>query len=222
MKRPSAKLGAIALTLLFSQASIARACETALLLAIDVSNSVDIAEYRLQVDGLADALLDPEISEALLQGEVMLSVMQWSGETDQRMSLPWTQMRSDTDIARFAAAARALPRDFIQSNTAPGNAIRYALAQFADVAQCTRHIIDVSGDGPENAGSGTAAARRTAERQGVMINGIAIESMGLSITQFYRRNVITQYGFVITARRHTDYPRAIREKIKRELARVTG
>jgi Ca-activated chloride channel family protein len=200
----------------------ARACETALLLAIDVSNSVDVGEYRLQVDGMADALLDPEIVDALLQGQVTLSVMQWSGENDQRISLPWTQMRTEADVFAFSKAARNLKRDFIQSNTAPGNAIRFALDQFSAVGHCNRHVIDVSGDGAANAGSGTAAARRDAERRGVMINGIAIESLGVSITQFYLRNVVTQYGFVITARRHTDYPRAIREKIIRELSRVTG
>jgi len=212
----------IAAALALGAALPARACETALLLSIDVSNSVDVGEYRLQIDGLADALLDPEIRDALLQGQVMLSVMQWSGETDQEISLPWTQMRSEADIVAFSTAARNLPRAFIQSNTAPGNAIRAAMQQFDAVPQCNRHVLDVSGDGAANAGTGTAAARRAAERRGVIINGIAIESIGISITQYYRRNIITQYGFVITARRHTDYPRAIREKIKRELTRVTG
>jgi Ca-activated chloride channel family protein len=202
--------------------ALGRACETALLLSVDVSNSVDVGEYRLQVDGMADALLDPEIRDALLQGQVMLSVMQWSGEDDQQISLPWTQMRSEADILAFSQAARNLKRAFIQSNTAPGNAIRHAITQFERVPQCIRHVLDVSGDGAANAGTGTAAARRAAEQRGIMINGIAIESLGVSITQYYRRNVITQYGFVITARRHSDYPRAIREKIKRELTRVTG
>jgi len=192
------------------------------MLSVDVSNSVDFGEYRLQIDGMADALLDPEIRDALLQGQVMLSVMQWSGEDDQLISLPWTQMRTEADIAAFSQAARNLPRAFIQSNTAPGDAILFAIEQFRAVSQCNRHVLDVSGDGSANAGTGTAAARREAERRGVMINGIAIESLGVSITQFYLRNVVTQYGFVITARRHNDYPRAIREKIKRELTRVTG
>lgn len=200
----------------------ARACETALLLAIDVSNSVDPGEYRLQVDGTADALLDPEVREAILLGEVTLSVMQWSGETDQEMSIPWTTLRTEADIAAFSDRVRNMRRAFIQSNTAPGDAIRFALAQMGQVAGCTRRIIDISGDGAQNAGSGTPAARREAERLGVTINGIAIESIGVSITQFYLRSVVTQHGFVVTARRHTDYPRAIKEKIKRELARVTG
>jgi Ca-activated chloride channel family protein len=200
----------------------ARACETALLLAVDVSNSVDVAEYRLQADGMADAFLDPEVREAILQGEVMLSVMQWSGEDDQEMSIPWTTLRTEAEITAFAERARGLRRAFIQSNTAPGDAIAYALRQMGAAVHCTRRIIDISGDGPENAGRPTALARREAERLGVMINAIAIESIGVSTTQYYLRNVVTRQGFVVTARRHADYARAIREKIKRELARVTG
>jgi Ca-activated chloride channel family protein len=200
----------------------ARACETALLLAIDVSNSVDPAEYRLQTDGTADALLDPEVREALLRGPVMLSVMQWSGEDDQEMSIPWTEIRSGADIAAFSKAARDMRRAFIQSNTAPGDAILHALRQMGQVVHCKHRIIDISGDGSANAGSETAAARREAERLGVTINGIAIEAIGVAITQYYLRQLVTQHGFVITARRHSDYPRAIREKIIRELAQVTG
>ncbi|MGI1661689.1 DUF1194 domain-containing protein [Palleronia sp. KMU-117] len=200
----------------------ARACETALLLAVDVSNSVDVAEYRLQADGMAEAFLDPEVREAILQGEVMLAVMQWSGEADQEMSIPWTTLRTEAEITAFAERARGLRRAFIQSNTAPGDAIAFALGQMGAAAHCTRRIIDISGDGPENAGRPTAAARREAERLGVMINAIAIESIGVSTTQYYLRNVVTRAGFVVTARRHGDYARAIREKIKRELARVTG
>jgi len=97
-----------------------------------------------------------------------------------------------------------------------------AFESMADAPACARRIIDISGDGPENAGSPTGPARRAAERAGVLINAIAIEAIGVSTTQYYLRNVVTSAGFVLTARRHTDYPRAIREKIKRELARVTG
>jgi Ca-activated chloride channel family protein len=219
MRRRSVLSAAVALALATLPA---RACETALLLAIDVSNSVDPAEYRLQVDGMADALLDPGVRDAILQGEVRLSVVQWSGAAEQELSIPWTTLRTEGEIDAFAARARALDRAFIQSNTAPGDAILFALDQMPAVAACTRRIIDISGDGPENAGSPTGPARRAAERAGVLINAIAIEAIGVSTTQYYLRNVVTSAGFVLTARRHTDYPRAIREKIKRELARVTG
>ena len=80
------------------------------------------------------------------------------------------------------------------------------------VADCKRRVIDVSGDGTPNAGSEVRAARLAAERAGVTINGIAIEGMGLAITTFFDRAVITTDGFVMTARGHREYPRAIRAK----------
>lgn len=200
----------------------AAACDTALLLTIDVSNSIDVAEYRLQTDGMADAVLDAEVSDALIQGQTAVAVMQWSGVDRQEMSIPWQHLRSVADVQAFAAAARTMPRAFVMSDTAPGDAILYALDQFANAPQCDRQVIDISGDGTPNAGSDTRLAARIAERQGVTINGIAIESMGIAITNFFNRSVITRDGFVITARRHLDYPRAIREKILREVARVFG
>lgn len=212
--------GAIAAFALTTTQAIA--CDTALLLTIDVSNSIDVAEYRLQTDGMADAVLDAEASEALIQGQVAVAVMQWSGVGRQEVSIPWRQMRSLAEVQDFSVEARTMPRAFVMSDTAPGDAILFALDQFADAPQCNRQVIDISGDGTPNAGSDTRSASREAERRGVTINGIAIESMGVAITGFFTRAVITRDGFVITARRHRDYPRAIREKILREVSRIFG
>ena len=203
-------------------ATPAQACDTALLLTIDVSNSIDVAEYQLQTDGMADALLDDEIAEALIQGQVAVAVIQWSGEGRQEVSIPWRHLRTPGDVRTFSQDARAMPRAFVMSDTAPGDAILFALDYLTVAPTCTRQVIDISGDGTPNAGSDTATAARLAERRGVTINGIAIESMGLAITNFFSRQVVTRDGFVITARRHLDYPRAIREKILREVSRVFG
>jgi Ca-activated chloride channel homolog len=208
--------------LLLSLAAPLSACETALLLAIDVSNSVDEAEYRLQIDGLADALSDPEVADIIVGSQAALLVMQWSGTDRQEISLPWTRLTTPAAVAEFALATRLVPRAFRLSDTAPAEAMRFALDQFADVGDCERHVIDVSGDGTPNAGGDTRLAQREAERQGVTINGIAIESMGLAITGFYRRGIATTDGFVMTARGHREYPQAIREKLIRELARIVG
>ncbi|AGI68782.1 DUF1194 family protein [Octadecabacter antarcticus 307] len=203
-------------------AAPAWACDTALLLTIDVSNSIDTVEYRLQADGMADAVLDAEVSEALISGQVAVAVIQWSGVGRQDLSIPWRQLRSVADVQTFAVDARKMPRAFVQSDTAVGDAILFALDQFADAPNCGRQVIDISGDGQPNAGSDTRLASRAAERRGVTINAIAIESMGIAITTFLNRSVITRDGFVITARRHLDYPRAIREKILREVSRIFG
>lgn len=200
----------------------ARACDVALLLMIDVSNSIDVAEYRLQVDGMADAILDPEITDALLQGRIALSVVQWSGADRQDVSIPWVQMRTPADVIGFATRARTMERAFTLSDTAPAEALIFGLSHLERAPACNRRVIDVSGDGTPNAGSDVRGLSRRAERAGVTINGIAIEGLGIAITTFYRRAIITRDGFVITARGHREYPEAIRRKILREISRVLG
>jgi Ca-activated chloride channel family protein len=202
--------------------SAASACETALVLAMDVSNSVDEGEYRLQVDGLADALADPDVIGAILDGGAALAVLQWSGPDQQTVTQPWTLLTTASQIAAFADAARATPRAHRLSGTAPAEALSAALALLATAPPCKRQIIDISGDGTPNAGADPRALRREAELQGVTVNGLAIESLGLAITGFYRSALITADGFVITARDHRDFPRAMRDKLFRELARLLG
>ena len=198
------------------------ACGAALILTIDVSNSVDPAEYRIQVDGMAAALRNPDIVEAMVSQEAAIAVVQWSGKDKQELSIPWTRIRTSLDAARLATAAQLTTRAFTLSDTAPAEAIRFALPLFADVPDCKTKVVDVSGDGTPNAGTDIRNARNLAERMGVTINGIAIESLGLAITNFYKRALITRDGFVITARTHREYPDAIRRKILRELSIVLG
>ncbi len=200
------------------------ACETALLLAIDVSGSIDRAEYLFQTGGLADALNDPEVADALVLGQVALGVVQWSGAGQQAFSLTWKRMLSQDAVDVFADAARNLSRAFDASDTAVGEALGFSVDQFAAVSDCRRRVIDISGDGPLNAGRPVAAERARALRATIDINAIAIEDVGRSIpiTEFYRRYVISSQGFVITARGLSDYPRAIREKLIREIARPLG
>jgi len=212
------------ITALLGAAPPATGCETALLLTIDVSGSIDHAEYLLQTAGLADALGDPAVADVLVLGQVAMAVVQWSGAGQQELSLPWQRMLGPGAVARFAAAARKLDRAFDGSDTAVGDAIGFSVDQFAAVADCRRRVIDISGDGPVNAGVPVATQRGRALGAGIEINAIAIEDVGRSIpiTEFYRRLVITPRGFVLTARGLSDYPRAIREKLIRETARPLG
>jgi Ca-activated chloride channel family protein len=196
----------------------AGACSTALILAIDVSNSIDNGEFRIQTEGLADALEDPAIREELVRGEVALSVIQWSGTAMQEISVPWRRMRTAEDVRALSRAARDLRRAFIMSDTAVGTFIDFALGQFGPVADCRRRVIDISGDGPDNAGTDPTAARRAAERAGVQINALAIEGIGIAITNFYRSRVITRDGFVMTAQGHSTYAETLRRKILREVS----
>lgn len=212
-------LAALCLALL---AAPAPACETALALTMDVSGSIDRGEYRIQTEGLAAALADPEVVEALIDDQVALSVIQWSGVGLQEVAIPWTLMRDPATVAGFAGAVRAMPRAFTASDTAIGDAIAFSIARFAEAPACNRRVIDVSGDGPENAGRNTLLSRREAELAGIIVNGLAIDEIGSPTTAFYSSYVVTRGGFVITARRHQDYARAIRDKLRRELEKPSS
>lgn len=202
----------------------ALACETALVLSIDVSGSIDTGDYRLQAEGLAAALTDPEVAEALVRGQVALAVVQWSGPGQQALTLDWQRMLSPEAVAAYAARAAAMPRAFKGSDTAVGQGLAFALAQFAAVPDCQRRVVDISGDGQENAGFTDAEARAAAQGAGVMVNAIAIEEPGpaFPITAYYRAWVITPGGFVVTARGLQDYAETLRQKLLRELADPIG
>ncbi|EYD77869.1 hypothetical protein Rumeso_00596 [Rubellimicrobium mesophilum DSM 19309] len=197
-------------------------CDTALLLAIDVSNSVDESEYRLQIDGLADALNDPDVSDALVVAQAAVAVLLWSGPREQLAAIPWQQVAEPSDARLLSTRVRALPRPYVRSGTAPAEALLAALDLLAQAPPCGRHVVDVSGDGARNMGGPVARARDDAVAQGVTVNAIAIETVGHGVADFFRDELVTPGGFVMSARGHRDYPRAIREKILRELATPTG
>jgi Ca-activated chloride channel family protein len=201
-------------------ASAAQACDIALVLAMDVSGSVDAGEYGLQVVGLAAALRDPEVQDLATRGRAAMTVLQWSDVGQQVVSIPWTRIHDAGDARALAARVAAMPRAFERGETALGEAITAALAQFPAVRDCAAWVIDVSGDGIENAGFTVGRARAQAIRRGVTINGLAIEDHGPAqpLTQFYERWVVTPGGFVETARGHQDFARAIHRKLIRELA----
>ena len=209
-----------AATAVMVAATPARACETALVLAIDVSNSIDTFEYTIQAEGLAEALRDPLVLESLVTSRVALTVVQWSGPSDQQVSIPWRRIETDEDVLAMADEAEAMPRAVIMANTAIGDTIEFASALFAEVPDCKRKVIDISGDGADNAGTVPEAQRRIAEGRGITINGLAIDPHGLSITNYYRLKVITRNGFVMTAHGHQSYAQTLKEKIRREVAQV--
>lgn len=199
----------------------AQACETALVLAIDVSGSVDPEEYRLQMDGLAWALRDATVRQALIDAQAKVAVLQWSGSSRQAIVAPWTAIRSDADIEALTATVEAAPRAFRHFSTAIGEALTVAAAMLGEVAgECGRQVVDVSGDGPSNEGADVALMRDALVRGGVQINGLAIEIGDPGLTSYYAEHVIGGPGaFVLTARDFADYPRAIRRKLLREVTK---
>lgn len=211
------RIGALLLTL---GSPAAEACDVALVLAIDVSGSVDREEYALQARGLAAALGDPIVSEALVSTKATVALLQWSGEPHQEVTVPWTAIGSHEDVERLRARIVAAPRAFRIYSTGIGEAIRVSIDLFASAPRrCKRRIIDVSGDGPSNEGLEPDALRDLLDAVGVSVNGLAILGSEEGIAEYYRDRVIHGPGaFVEVADGFEDFPRAIRKKLLRELA----
>ncbi len=196
------------------------ACDLALALAVDVSGSVDPHEYRIQMDGLVAGLRDPVVSEALVRGQARLMLTQWSGTSRQHLTLPWTRIDSFEALDGFADRIGQAPRPWRNFSTAIGEALAHVAAQFAEVPDCRRRIIDLSGDGLSNEGQDPRAVHGALRAAGITVNAIAIEQTEPDLTAYYYENVILGDGaFVITANGFADYPAQIRRKLLREVAR---
>lgn len=204
-------------------AAPAAACDLALVLAVDVSGSVDMQEYRIQMDGLAQALRDPVVSEALVRAQAEVMLVQWTGATRQKVSLPWTSMTNFIAVETFAAEVAADPRIWRNYSTAVGEALSFSMQQFEEVAHCTRHLIDLSGDGPSNEGVTPDGHHPALRAAGVTVNAIAIEESEPDLTAYFFENVIVGEGaFVETAIDFDDYPEKIRRKLLREITKQTA
>jgi len=201
-------------------AAPARACGVALLLALDVSASVDGAEYRRQMDGLAAALTDARVVAAVeaQPGGVALAAYEWSGRARQSVIVPWRIVAGTPGLARAASAIAGHPRGSSEFPTAIGFALGYGHTMLRRAPACTRRVLDVSGDGVGNDGFPPASAYRAFDFSGVTVNGLAIRGAEAEVVRFYREEVIRGPGaFVIVADGFDDYARAMREKLLREL-----
>ncbi|WP_170353515.1 DUF1194 domain-containing protein [Ruegeria lacuscaerulensis] len=211
------------IALSFCLASPAMACDLALALAVDVSGSVDSSEYRIQMDGLAAGLRDPIVSEALVRGQARLMLVQWTGASRQKITIPWTNIDSFETLDLFADQVAADPRVWRNFSTAIGEALEMTLSSFDEVATCKRHLIDISGDGTSNEGVEPSEIHEVLRSQGVTVNAIAIEESEPDLTAYFFENVIVGEGaFVVSAAGFEDYPERIRKKLLREVTQQTA
>ena len=208
------------LSVLLLLASPVRACELALMLAVDVSGSVDPQEYRIQMDGLAAALRDGIVADALVEQNAQIALIQWTGSSRQRQTVPWTEMRHHGDVLAMADTIQADPRVWRNFSTAVGEALDVARRAFRAVDHCTKRVIDVSGDGESNEGVDPVTQRALLRADEVTVNAIAIETDDADLTAYFFENVITGPGaFVVTANGFADYPEQIKRKLQRETTR---
>ena len=213
----------LSLLVLVLVAGRALSCDLALVLAVDVSGSVDDKEYRLQMDGLAHALRDGVISEALVRGRAQVMLVQWTGSSRQRITIPWTGLDSFEALEAFADRVADDPRIWRNYSTAIGDALEFVLPAFGQVQHCARQLIDVSGDGQSNEGRSPTDIHQRLKRAGITVNAIAIEASEPDLTAYFYENVIVGEGaFVITASSFDEYPDRIRKKLLREVTRQSA
>jgi hypothetical protein len=196
-------------------------CRLALVLALDVSSSVDAAEYDLQRLGVAAALDAAEVRHAILEGApgfVALAVYEWSGFHQHKLQLDWTRLDSgaaiDTAVAQLAAMARSHD-DF---PTSIGPALGYGVTLLETAPACTRRVIDVSGDGVNNYRYGPREAYKHFPIDGITVNGLVILGDDPSVLGYYGTEVLHGPGaFLVVAEGFDEFHEAMTRKLFREI-----
>jgi hypothetical protein len=199
------------------------AADVALVLAIDVSGSVDDDRFTLQRDGVAAALESDDFAAVLSAGAhqtIEIAVVEWAEE--QNVVLPWTVLHRREDLASLAGRLRRAERSWVHTKTDPGGGIAAATLLFASQpVDADRRVIDVSGDGRQNIGEiATAEARDAAVARDVTVNGLPI-TLGDDphIDDWYRDNVIGGPGaFLVVADGYAAFAAAFRQKLALEVA----
>ena len=235
--------GAVMLACAASQSSAARAAnapvpvDTAVVLAADVSRSIDDEEFALERRGYADAIQSRQLIDAIStgpHGAIALAYVEWAGDGEERVVVDWAVIRNLADARAFAAALTAAPRSYF-GRTAIGAAIDVSFALFAESAfETGRRVIDVSGDGTSNQGRPPTAARDAAVGAGAVINGLAIFNRKAAalggylamhtnppggLAQYYRDNVIGGEGaFVVQIEDFRTFGDAMMRKLVNEIA----
>lgn len=203
-----------------------------LVLAVDVSRSIDPIEQAIQRRGYAEAMRSPEVKSAILHGiwgQVAITYVEWAGAFSQSVLIPWTLIDSEAAADAFAARIEAEPMT-AESRTSISGAIDFSGPLFeGNGFSGMRRVIDVSGDGPNNSGRGVMEARDAAVARGITINGLPLMTNSDSgfgswstipdLDRYYADCVIGGPGaFAIPVTNWEEFPEAVRRKLVLELA----
>jgi hypothetical protein len=201
-----------------------------LVLAVDMSQSMDPGEHQLQRAGYLAALAHPEVLGAIrrgIYGKVAITYLEWGGPLSQAVRVPWTLIEDDASARRFVEALAARPIGTIRGTSISG-ALAFAATLFeANGYDGLRRVIDVSGDGPNSSGDPVAPTRDAALAQGLIINGLPIMLRAPDYTPwsipdldiYYADCVIGGPGsFVLPVDDPAQLADAIRQKLVLEIA----
>lgn len=220
----------------FKPLAAAERVDLLLVLAADVSRSVDARKFQLQREGYAAALADPRVLKAIssgMNGKIAVCLVEWSGLSSQKVVIDWTLIDGPKAAQQFGDRLLETPRSFADRTSISGG-ISFALAQFPRAPfEAKRRTIDVSGDGTNNSGVDVRQARDDAVGQGITVNGLAILSEHPlpwnpehtnppgGLANYYRENVIGGPGaFVMEAKDFDSFGQAIINKLVAEVAAV--
>lgn len=207
-----------------------------LVLAADVSRSVDHPKFQLQRQGYAAAIADKRVLEAITAGRhrrIAVCFVEWSGVSSQRLVIDWTLIDGADIAQKFGDLLLELPRSFAERTSISGG-IDFAMSVLArSPYQAARRTIDISGDGTNNSGRDVTFARDEALAAGVTINGLVILSDRPlawnpehtnppgGLPNYFRNNVIGGPGaFVIVAEDFNIFGQAIVKKLIAEIAEM--
>ncbi len=205
-----------------------------LVLAADVSRSINDDEFTLQRKGYAAALTDPRVLRAIVGGRnhaIAVTFVEWAGTGEQKVVVDWTVIRDDEAAGGVAATIIAAPRSYL-GRTSISGAIDFAMERFAEApVSSDKRVIDISGDGTSNSGRAVTEARDDAVARGVTINGLAIINTQASpgyafhtqppggLPNYYRENVIGGNGaFLLVVENFGTFADAVTQKLVAEIA----
>ncbi|MEP3049372.1 MAG: DUF1194 domain-containing protein [Roseibium sp.] len=203
--------------------------DVALVLAVDVSRSMSQEELLLQRKGYAAAIASPDVVRAIqlgAHGRIALTIFEWANVGHKREIAGWAVIETQQDADDFASRVLET-QSFGQRRTSISGAIRHATRLFQELPfNAERHVIDISGDGPNNQGGDVTRARDAALQKGQVINGLPLMTRGGfgeqfnidDLDEYYRRCVIGGPGsFMIPVNDWAQFPEAVRRKLILEI-----
>ena len=211
----------------------AQAVDLELVLAVDVSGSIDPVEAQLQREGYMAALASAPVIEAIragVLGRIALTYVEWAGIEHQATLVDWRIIETRADAEAFVAILADTPLRRARRTSISG-AIAYTAPKFAaNTIESTRQVIDISGDGPNNSGPPVPLARDAALAEGIVINGLPIindrpNPFGLrtmpDLDLYFENCVIGGRGaFIVVARSFDDFAAAVLSKLILEISDI--